>query len=236
MSSNRRTNANGDRPIHRRPGRSRAERIFYVAVEGESTEPDYLAYLNKTFGEKHQFSIKPLYKDNGMKPREVVAKAVEYIDEVKEYEAIYPNDEAHKPQLWAMFDRDQHKGVLEAFQEAEDARVLVAYSNPSFDLWLLLHLSDFSGAQSGSSAVVHEKLRQYVPFKKFSNRDKRLDSDRLEALHDHKAATDRARRLAAACSTDGCSKRGHAAHCKRISRDPCTEVGDFLVALKIIST
>jgi hypothetical protein len=82
---------------------------------------------------------------------------------------------------------------------------------------------------------VNKKLRQHAPFRKFGKRDKRLDSDRLEALHDHKAAVDRASRLAAACSTDGCSRRGHAAHCKRISRDPCTEVGDLLVALKIIS-
>jgi hypothetical protein len=27
-----------------------ATRLFYVAVEGEVTEPDYLAYLNREFG------------------------------------------------------------------------------------------------------------------------------------------------------------------------------------------
>jgi hypothetical protein len=143
----RRTDANGERPIHRKPGRLRVERVFYVAVEGESTEPDYLAYLNKTFGEQHQFSIKPLYESNGMKPREVVAKAAEYLDEVSEYEALYPDDDDRRPRLWALFDRDQHTGIPEAFKEAEKARISVAYSNPSFDLWLLLHLSDFSGVQ-----------------------------------------------------------------------------------------
>jgi hypothetical protein len=232
----RRTKANGDRSIHRKPGRPRAERIFYVAVEGESTEPDYLAYLNKTFGEQHQFSIKPLYESNGLKPREVVAKAAEYVDEVREYEALYPDDDERRPQLWALFDRDQHTGIPGAFQEAGKAGITVAYSNPSFDLWLLLHLSDFSGAQSGSSDVVHEKLRKFAPYTKFSKRSKHLDQDRLDALHDHKAAADRARRLAGSCPTEGCSKHGHAAHCTRISRDPCTEVADLLVALKIISS
>lgn len=171
-----------------------------------------------------------------MKPREVVAKAAEYLDEVREYEALYPNNDERKPQLWALFDRDQHTGIPEAFEEAEKAGISVAYSNPSFDLWLLLHLSDFSGAQSGSSNVVHEKLRRYEPFKKFGKPDKSLGKDRLDALHDHKAAADRARRLAGSCSTHGCSKHGHADYCKRMSRDPCTEVGDLLVALKIIPT
>jgi hypothetical protein len=234
VSSKRRTNIDGDRSIQRKPGKSRAERIFYVAVEGESTEPDYLAYLNKTFGQERQFSIKPLYESNGMKPREVVAKVAEYVDEVTEHEALYPDEEERRPQLWALFDRDEHTGVPEAFEEADRVGIQVAYSNPSFDLWVLLYLSDFGGAQSGSSTVVHEKLRRHPAFKTFSRKNKRLDANRLEAMQDHEGAAGRAMRLAGGCSTDGCSKRGHVPRCKRIARDPCTEMGDLLAALKII--
>ena len=227
MSRKRRSAANGDRPIHRKPGRPRAERIFYVAVEGEATEPEYLDYLNKEFGERHRFSIKPLSQSNGgLKPREVVARVAEHLDDVKEFSA----------KLWAMFDRDEHTGVPEAFKEAEEADIRVAFSNPSFDLWLLLHLSDFSGAQGGSSDIVHEKLKKHDAFRTFGPKDKRLASSRKDALRGReKDAADRARRLARDCTTNGCSARGgHVGRCPRIARDPYTEVWELLVELGII--
>jgi hypothetical protein len=42
----RRSDPNADRSIRRRHGRSREHRVIYVAVEGESTEVDYLDYVN----------------------------------------------------------------------------------------------------------------------------------------------------------------------------------------------
>jgi hypothetical protein len=89
--------------VARQPG-------FYVAVEGESTEPDYLAFLNREFGAKHQFIIQPLAKRNGMTPRRVVAKALEQRGEV-----LAGDD---RVQLWAFFDRDRHQDIPQAMRDA----------------------------------------------------------------------------------------------------------------------
>ncbi|MEV6861102.1 hypothetical protein AB0M44_08875 [Streptosporangium subroseum] len=59
---------------------------FYVAVEGEVTEPDYLAYLNREFGEDHDFFIHTLSVGNGLKPRPCVEKVLEYEGEVRDHE------------------------------------------------------------------------------------------------------------------------------------------------------
>jgi len=40
------------RAVHRRPGRDRSQREFYVVVEGEVTERDYLARLRELAAER----------------------------------------------------------------------------------------------------------------------------------------------------------------------------------------
>ncbi|MEV0604805.1 RloB family protein [Polymorphospora rubra] len=140
--------------------------MFYVAVEGESTEPDYLTYLNREFGAEHQFLIHPLYKRNGMTPGRVVDRALEQRDEIA-------GDDA-RAQLWALFDRDQHRDIPKALRDARAGGVRIAFSNPSFDLWLLLHFTDVSGQQNGSSRVVHSKLRQQPGFETFGVRNDKV--------------------------------------------------------------
>jgi len=230
VSRRRRTSADGNRSLHRTPGRSRARRLFYVAVEGEVTEPAYLDHLNREFGERLGFQLMPLTAANRLKPCKAVAKVAAYARDIAEDRA--------GDQPWALFDRDQHVGIPEAFKEAAKAGVRVAFSNPSFDLWLLLHLSAFSGAQSGSSDVVHEKLRKYSAFVTFDDRDKRLDAKRIDLLRGQEVkAANRARRLANDCATSDCSAQfGHADHCQRIDRDPCTEVWELLVELGVVAS
>jgi len=47
----RRGRLEDERPLVRRPiSRSREVRVLYVACEGETTEPDYLQYLNELGG------------------------------------------------------------------------------------------------------------------------------------------------------------------------------------------
>lgn len=61
----RRGRLDDERPLTRRLGSRRREvRVLYVACEGESTEPDYLQYLNEQFGdgdgrERQPFRIQP---------------------------------------------------------------------------------------------------------------------------------------------------------------------------------
>ncbi|WP_371783429.1 RloB family protein [Streptosporangium subroseum] len=241
MSGERRKHSEVGRSLHRGPSPiRRGNRVFYVAVEGEVTEPDYLAYLNKEFGEDHDFFIHTLSVGNGLKPLPCVEKVLEYEGEVRDHEIRYPEDDARKPRLWAVFDRDQHHGIPEAMKKARKGDVRIAFSHPSFDLWLLLHFQDFSGAQDGSSAIVHEKLRSQPAFRRFAAtnaaEDKALKGDRVAALKErHGAARSRARRMTDDCSASLCSKAtGHAPHCDPLSRDPSTDVWRLLAELGIL--
>ncbi|MEV0392035.1 RloB family protein [Polymorphospora rubra] len=202
--------------------------MFYVAVEGESTEPDYLTYLNREFGAEHQFLIHPLYKRNGMTPGRVVDRALEQRDEIA-------GDDA-RAQLWALFDRDQHRDIPKALRDARAGGVRIAFSNPSFDLWLLLHFTDVSGQQNGSSRVVHSKLRQQPGFETFGVRnDKSVAGSRAKALAGRSAAAvRRAKRLVDDCPNGACSAvAGHAAHCDPLRRDPSTDVWQLVIELGI---
>jgi hypothetical protein len=202
--------------------------VFYVAVEGESTEPDYLAILNREFGSEHQFLIHPLYKRNGMSPTRVVAKALEQRDEVTSGDG--------RVQLWALFDRDEHQGIPQAMRDAKAGGVQVAFSHPSFDLWLLLHFTDASGQQDGSSRIVHQKLRQCAGFETFDlHNDKSVSGSRAQALRGkHVAAVSRAKGWLT-CPAGACSANdGHATYCDVLRRDPSTDVWQFLVELGIV--
>ncbi|WP_170322478.1 RloB family protein [Acrocarpospora macrocephala] len=223
--------------------------MVYVACEGESTEPDYLQYLNEQFGDgdgaaRQPFRIQPVCRKNGMTPSGVVAAVQEAAAE----------DEA-----WALFDRDQWIDIPAAVKAAADSRIEFALSHPSFDLWLLLHFQAFSGRQSGSSKIVIEKLRQAS--EAFTDYDKRGDKSirvtRRDALRGREnIAITNARSLVNCCAHGSCaSKRataetisdqadpvtpeewsarsGHAADCPILLRDPSTDVWRLLTALGI---
>lgn len=48
-----------------------------------------------------------------------------------------------KDVVWAVFDRDEHPNYCEAINLCEKHGIGVARSNPCFELWLILHESDF---------------------------------------------------------------------------------------------
>ncbi|HET8680377.1 MAG TPA: RloB family protein [Micromonosporaceae bacterium] len=148
-----------------------------------------------------------------MTPTRVVARGLEQRDEVGHGGGLV--------QLWAIFDRDQHHDIPQAMREAEAGGVAVAFSHPSFELWLLLHFIDVSGQQGGSSRVIHEKLRRQAGFETFGARnDKSLRGPRVLALNGKQEdAVKRAKRLVEECSTGECSaSNGHAAHCDPLRR------------------
>jgi hypothetical protein len=251
----RRGSMEEERPLHRDVGRrSRAERVVYVACEGESTERDYLVHLNEEFGagddDRQPFRIQPIWRKNGLLPTQAVAEARRYAE----------TDEA-----WALFDRDgkdRDPDIEAALKEAAAAKVEVGFSHPSFDLWVLLHFQPLSGAQSGSSKIVVDKLRSARDAKGFKDYDKRNDKSLKGARRDaltgrHKTAVDNAKALVGACPHGACkagqartkpvsreatpaspanwsARSGHAPHCPALKRDPSTDVWRLLAALGVV--
>ena len=81
-------------------------------------------------------------------PKTVAEKAIEFAHERglaktkvrrrKKLDSYEENDE-----VWAVFDRDDHPAYKEAIEDCRGAGIPFAYSDPCFELWLLLHLMSF---------------------------------------------------------------------------------------------
>jgi hypothetical protein len=236
--------ARGKSLIPDRPLRNPA-RIIHVVAEGQVTEPDYCTALNKYFKDKHEFQINTSYSGSkGLHPLEVAERAISA--------ATKSGREGDGPphEVWALFDRDQHPDVREAFArlykhnaaaaENKHKEVGIAFSHPSFDLWLLLHFQSLTTPQDGSSDQVHEKLRGYPAFEQFAARtsgSKSISEARAaQLLPRTEAAVRNARTLIKLCPGSGCSPNaGHAADCDPLRRDPSTDVWRLIQSLGIVA-
>ncbi|MEV4242267.1 RloB family protein [Streptosporangium canum] len=248
----RRGRLEDERSLAPRSGsQSREVRVLYVACEGESTEPDYLDYLNDQFGGgdgqgRRPFRIQPVPRRGGRTPSGIV-------------EAV--RKAAGEDGAWALFDRDQWNDIPQAIKAAADSKVELAFSHPSFDLWLLLHFQAFGGAQSGSSKLVVEKLRQAKGANAFKDYgkggEKSIKGARRDALKEREGkAVVHARSLVASCAQGLCkpgraktepvghdaepqspqewaARSGHAPECPVLRRDPSTDVWRLLATLGI---
>jgi len=45
-------------------------------------------------------------------------------------------------EIWCVFDRDDHEDIAGTLQMARDRGIQVAFSNPCFELWLVLHVAE----------------------------------------------------------------------------------------------
>jgi hypothetical protein len=115
-----------------------------VVAEGEVTEPDYCTALNNHFKDEHQFYINTRYsRKNGLHPLEVAEGAVTIASDPRER-----GDNGPVHEVWALFDRDQHTDVREAFARVKEHNAEAAaghadgcdplYRDPSTDVWHLI--------------------------------------------------------------------------------------------------
>jgi hypothetical protein len=96
--------------------------------------------------------------------------------------------------VWCVFDTDDHPKVADARQMANDNGISVALSNPSFELWLLLHFRDSPGMQHRHTLV--EMLKSFV-----ADYDKNVKYESYSA--GYLSAVRRANRLDEAAESDG---------------------------------
>jgi len=109
----------GSRPRKIRP-------LVLIICEGE-TEKEYLDGFRKEYrltATQIQISVEGV-------PLTVVKKARDRKNADGGYKAV-----------WAVFDRDDHPNIPEACDMAKQNDIKVAYSNPAFEIWYLLHVKD----------------------------------------------------------------------------------------------
>lgn len=136
----------GKNSLKRRGPSRRTARTIHIFCEGLNTEPDYFrALANSMYPRK--VKVKP---QGGLgSPKSIVNKARQEGQNLgllkgqrKKRDSYEVND-----QIWVVFDRDNWTEVEFAAAKAECKKrgIKYAYSNPCFELWLILHHRDFDG-------------------------------------------------------------------------------------------
>jgi len=144
-----------DRRLDRRVGDRVPKRTFLVYCEGERTEPDYLKALKRDpeIRRVASIQIEPPAAAGGSLPIKLVTAAAKARSGV----SVTHGD---VDEVWCLFDVEwpqNHPKLDEAVALARRSDVHLAISNPCFELWLVLHLTDHTRPLETRPA---EKLRQ----------------------------------------------------------------------------
>ena len=184
-----------------------------IACEGEKTEPNYFVDVRRRF-EKVSDDLCVVLPECGV-PMSVVRRAKKEKKAAK-YEGR-PFDE-----VWVVFDRDEHPDVENAIQMARANKFGIAFSNPCFELWYLLHFQNQTGFIDRHAA--ERTLREHI-----DGYDKNLKDLYATRLHDKEdEATTRAEGLQARYEKD---EQDTAGKKKWSDTNPFTTVDRLLKAL-----
>ncbi|MEO5728740.1 MAG: RloB family protein [Byssovorax sp.] len=137
---------------------SRDARLYFLIVEGEKTEPSYFHALEANdLIPRHRVKLHVFSPDgNASAPTYLIGKA----EEVTRERVTGADDE-----VWLVFDVDRQSGsnrVTQIIQSSKDASERgwdVAVSNPCFEVWLLLHVSDDLAGVTDRGDSVEAALR-----------------------------------------------------------------------------
>ena len=125
------------RSLRRRPpSRDPLPRVLLVC-EGERTERLYFRDL------RHELRIPiELVIEGGATPKTLVEMAVARKREAVREARARKDSNLKFDHVWCVFDIDEHPKILEAKEQAAANGIGVAFSNPCFELWVLLHFRD----------------------------------------------------------------------------------------------
>lgn len=124
IKAKRRTEPNLDRPV----AELNEKPSILIVCEGENTEPSYFNQFRLSSA-----TIKSV--GEGYNTTSLVRRAIQLASD-KQYD-----------QVWCVFDKDDfaENDFNTAIQIAESQSFKVAYSNQSFEYWLILHFDDHQG-------------------------------------------------------------------------------------------
>ncbi|WP_249080659.1 RloB family protein [Parasaccharibacter sp. TMW 2.1884] len=136
-SENKAQNNKSNRRGFRRQTQNRdPKRKFYIFCEGEKTEPEYFNEIRKKFI-KANIDIK--ISDKHGVPKTLTDMAIK-----KKKEIMKSKDSFEKgDQVWVVFDRDEFPLYEESIRRCDNNEIGVAFSNPCFEFWLLLHVEQY---------------------------------------------------------------------------------------------
>jgi len=157
-------------PAARRP--RRASKLILVVTEGTETEPRYLGSL-RAFLRLGGLKVKSATTSA---PLQVVRDAIRLREEAAR-QALRTSFQEPFDEVWAVFDDDQRGNIREAIEMAAQNGVMLAFSRPCFELWLLLHFTPALKPYPSCKDVARDLRAHFPDFEKAS------DLDGLVQLH-----------------------------------------------------
>ena len=183
------------RPLRRRRTPTDSRWTLRVHMEGEVTERQYLEEL----GRHYRGSVRISVGSSGQVPTSLVNEACEDADENRRR----GRQRDRYDEIWCVFDRDEQREVEQSIRRARDKRVHVAFSNPCFELWIVLHHQD-------QTAFIERRDVQRLARNLGFTDGKRINTDAMPRLLDsYEAAKRRARELDRMHSRDGRPSRSN---------------------------
>jgi hypothetical protein len=128
--------------------------LVLIVCEGQRTEPLYFNSLRRHLrlsGTK--IDIVP-GSISGSDPRSIVRYARQQKKWMKRRGRRFEH-------IWCVFDRDEHPKIEDAFRWAGESHFELAFSNPCFELWYLLHLTEIEEPLDTRQAL--RRLRREMP-------------------------------------------------------------------------
>jgi hypothetical protein len=110
-----------------------------LVCEGRVTEKGYFEALRRET--QNRLLIVEVVGD-GESPKTVVEHATDLKRRAEKAANAAQDVYLKYDEVWCVFDRDGHARIPEAMQQARDNNLNVAFSNPCFELWILLHFRD----------------------------------------------------------------------------------------------
>ena len=176
--------------IGRAERKQRDDRYFLVATEDTYAPQQYFEVL--TLPRVRVLVLETPEGTGHSSPRHVVDRLKKAFAMVRQKGEVQQGDE-----FWVLLDTDHHikdshiKGTIEALKMASQADFEVAFSNPSFELWLLLHHVDVPpGTVFANANEVIAELKRVL-----GSYDKTLIGAGMFPLSNIPAAIERARAL-----------------------------------------
>ena len=125
--------------LRRRTDFSKPKVELVVACEGKVTERRYIEDCKRAYGAG---LVKVRWLPVTGVPMTVVRAAVQERQRLLRL-ARKTKDSFEVFRVWAIFDRDAHPDVVRAIELAKTNGVDIAFSDPCFEVWPLLHLCDY---------------------------------------------------------------------------------------------
>lgn len=200
------------RPFQRPRNPRAVGKQIIIVCEGKKTERGYFEEIRKSL-RLPTLRIHVVHPD-ATDPRSIVRAAIDYRQERKSERSWTAGDRA-----WAVFDGDEHRlenpaNWNDAIQIAASKDIKLAVSNPSFELWYLLHYREHVGPLTRQDAL--RLLREHI--ENYQKAD-RLWPVPLQPLTAE--AISRAKRIAERATADGLPPH----------TNPCTGVCDLVESL-----